>query len=177
MHADTEDVRQITPVSNLLLSILAGLGLLASLSLPWYAAPASDPSVTDGPIERGAYQVGQVFSSSAKGMVSGNDALGDARMALFGLVALVVTLAAGVCVPALRRAAEDTLRVVALAIPVVLLIVAFAHPGDSGALHLHYGLLVAFVAALLMASAAWHGATMRPKKSAPTRRRYGTAAR
>ena len=170
-------MRQLTPVTNLVVSVLAGLGLLASLGLAWYAAPASDPVATDGPIERGAYQVGHVFASSAEGMVSGNDALGDSRLALVALVALIVMLAGAVAVPALRAAAEDTLRLVSLATPVVFIVIAFAHPGTSSALHLHYGLLIGFAAALLMASTAWQGATLRAKTPPPARPRYRTSSR
>ena len=75
-------MRQLNPSTNLVLTILAGLGLLGSLSLPWFAAPVTDTVGTDGPIERGAFQVGQVFATSAKGTVSGSDALGSARAAL-----------------------------------------------------------------------------------------------
>lgn len=167
-------MRQANPSTNLVLAILAGLGLLGSLSLSWYAAPVTDSVDTDGPVERGAFQVSQVFAAHAKGVISGNDALGSGRMALVALVAVVALVAFAVGTPALRRPAEDLLRVVAIAAPIVVIVAAAAHPGTNTPVRLHYGMLIGFAAALLMASAAWHGATMREKRKPPVRTRYGT---
>jgi hypothetical protein len=173
LSADTGKVRQLNPSTNLVLAVLAGLGLLASLSLDWFAAPVIDPTPTDGPVERGAFQVSQVFATHAKGTVSGNTALGSGRMALVLLVVLVAILAAAVSVASLRRHAEDALHLAALATPVVVIALAAAHPGTSAAISIHYGLLVSLATAIFMASASWHGASMRQKHAAPTRPRYG----
>lgn len=161
-------MRQLTPTANLVLTVLAAAGLLGTLGLPWFATPAVDPNLNDGPVEHGAFQVGHVFATHAKGMVEGTAALGGARMVLFGLVVVVVILAAAVSVSSVRKAAEDLLRLVALLSPVVVILVAAAHPGDSAPLHLHYGSLVALAASLLMASAAWQGCSMRAKQAART---------
>jgi len=64
---------------------------------------------------------------------------------------------------AVRKQAEDLLRVVALAAPVVVIGTAVAHPGETGPVHVHYGLLVALLVTLLMSSAAWQGSSMRHK--------------
>lgn len=170
-------MRQLNPSSNLVLAVLAGLGLLGSLTLPWYATPTDDPNSTDGPVERGAYQFGQVFATSARGMIDGDDALGGARLALLGLVVLVALLGLAVSLNLARETAEDALRIVAFAVPVVLVIVAIAHTGTSASVRLHYGMLVGFAAGGLMATAAYHGASWRKKYAAPVRPRYGSPTR
>jgi len=165
-------MRQLSPSSNLVLAVLAGLGLLGSLTTPWFAAPTEDPNITDGPIERGAYQVGHVFATSARGMVEGGDALGGARVVLLVMVVVVGTLGLAISLNVLRGSAEDLLRMVAFAIPVVVLALAITHPGTTTDVRMHYGLLIAFAAALLMASASFHGAAWRKKYAAPARPRY-----
>lgn len=166
--ADTRRVRQLSPSSNLALAVLAALGLLGTLSLPWFAAPAADLTATDGPVERGAFQVSHFFGTSARGMVSGSDALGGARSVLYALVLVVVVLAAAVAMAGVRKQAEDLLRVVALAAPVLVIGTAVAHPGTVAAVHVHYGALVALLVSALMASAAWQGCSMRYKAKAPS---------
>ncbi len=161
-------MRQLTPPANLVLTILAAFGLLGTLGMPWFAAPAVDLNATDGPIERGAFQVGQFFATHAKSMVDGSVALGGAKTVLFGLVIVVVALVGAVSIAAVRKPAEDLLRLVALLSPMVVILVAVAHPGDSAPLHIHYGSLVALAASLLMASAAWQGCSMRAKQQART---------
>ena len=168
-------MRQLNPSTNLVLTVLAGLGLLGSLNLPWFAAPVVDSSPTDGPVEHAAFQVGQVFATSAKGTVSGNDALGGARMAIVALVAVLALVALAVSTPSLRRHAEDLMRLLVFAAPVVVIVAAVAHPGVTTPVHLHYGMLVSFVFVGFMANAAWHGASMREKRAAPVRPRYGSA--
>jgi hypothetical protein len=166
-------VRQLNPSTNLMLAVIAGLGLLGSLSLSWFAAPVPDPESADGPIESGAFQVSQVFATSAKGTVDGTTALGDARMALVAIVVLVALLALAVLTPSIRRQAEDVLHLVALAVPVIVVAVAIAHPGTTAPVHLHYGTLIAIALSLFMASSAWHGARMREKRKPAARPRYG----
>jgi hypothetical protein len=168
-------VRQLNPSTNLVLTVLAGLGLLASLSLPWFAAPAADPTSTDGQIERGAYQLGKVFATDAQGAVSGTDALGGARVAIVALVGALALVALAVSAPAMRRQAEDLMRLLVIAAPIVVIAAAVTHPGTTTPVNIHYGMLVSFVLVAFMASAAWHGANMRAKKAAPVRPRYGPA--
>ena len=165
-------MRQLNPLSNLVLAVLAGLGLLGSLTLPWYAAPVEDSVATDGPVERAAFQIGKVFSTGARGMVDGSDALGGGRLALLVLVVAVAVLGLAISLNLARQAAEDALRLVAFAIPVVLIVVAATHTGATTEVRIHYGLLVGFAAAVLMATAAYHGASWRKKYAAPVRPRY-----
>lgn len=162
-------MRQLTPVTNLVLAVLAGAGLLASLGLPWFAAPVVDPVSTDGPIEQAAFQVAQVFATSAQGTVSGADALGTAQAAVVGLVAVLALVVVAVMTPASRRPAEDLLRGIVMAAPVVVLLAALAHPGVATPVRLHWGLLVSVALTALMANAAWHGANMRQLYAAPVR--------
>ncbi len=169
-------MRQLSSTSNLVLALLAGLGLLASLGTNWFAAPATDPNTTDGPVERAAFQVSHVFSTSAKGQMTGSDALGGGQTVVFVVVAVIVLLAFAVSVPAWRRQAEDLLQFAALAAPVALIIVAVAHPGTGTVpVTVHYGFIVSLLATLLMASAAWQVAHMREKPKARTPARARTA--
>jgi hypothetical protein len=166
--ADTDLVRQLNPSTNLVLAVLAGLGLLGSLSLHWFAMPTTDPVDTDGPVERGAYQVGQFFATHAKGQITGTDGLGGGRSVLLVLVGIVVLTAVAVSAPALRRQAEDFLQLLALAAPVVVIGVVIAHSGTGNApVRIHFGFLIGLALTLLMSSAAWQGATMREKRKAP----------
>ena len=156
-------MQQLNPSTNLLLAVLAGLGVLASLTLPWYAAPAESPDLEAGPIERGAWQVGYVFATSARGMVDGEDAVGNGRTFLMVAVGVIALLALAIAFNAARQAAEDTLRVVALVLPVLVGVLAVTHPGTEGPLQLHYGMLITFAITAFAASSAWHGASWRQK--------------
>jgi hypothetical protein len=166
--ADTDPVRQISPVTNLILAVGAGVAMLASLSLSWFAAPTKSPTATDGPVESAAYQVQQFFSADVKGEITGTVALGDTRTVLVALVAIVALAALAVSMPAMRRPAESFMQLLALAVPLVVIGVTIAHPGTGPApVRVHSGALVGVGLALLMASAAWHGATLREKRKAP----------
>jgi peptidoglycan/LPS O-acetylase OafA/YrhL len=161
-------VRQLNASTNLFLTILAGLGLLGSLSMNWFATPVTDPTATDGPVERGAFQVSQFFATHARGQITGTDGLGGSRTVLVALVLVVAVAVLAVSTPSLRRQAEDFLQLVALAAPVVVIAVVIAHQGTGHAtVRVHYGFLVGLAATLLMSSAAWQGARMREKRKAP----------
>jgi hypothetical protein len=168
-------VRQLNSSTNLLLAVIAGLGLLGSLSLNWFAAPVPSPATDDGAIEDAAFQFGHVFATHAPGMVTGSAALGVARGGLVLLVVVVAFAGLAVGTPSIRQRAEGLMRVVAIAAPIVVLVAAIAHPGVSTPVRIHYGTLVAFAVSLFMASAAWQGAAMRVKSKAPVRPRYGSA--
>jgi hypothetical protein len=160
-------VRQLDPVSNLVLCALAAAGLLATLSLPWFADPAIDKVGTDGPVEKAAFQVSHFFGHGVH-PVSGSDAVGSNRSILFLAVAILLGLACSVTVPSLRKQAEDLLKVAALGLPVVVIGLAFTHSGTTGQVKAHYGILVSFVVACFASSCAVHGASMRTKrKQAP----------
>ena len=165
-------MRQLNPSSNLILAVLAGLGLLASLSLSWYAAPAEPPNPDDGPIERGAWQVGYVFATSARGQVEGGDAIGDGRLFLVAAVVLIAILGLAISLNAGRQGAEGLLRGVALSVPVLVIGLALVHPGTDAPVRVHYGMVIALGIAALTASAAWHGASWRPKHAPPVRRAF-----
>ncbi len=170
-------MHQLKPATNLVLAVLAGLGLLGSLTLPWYAAPTADPGADNGAIEHAAYQVGQVFASGVRGTVNGDDALGGARTILIAVVGVVAVLALLISLNVLRKTFEDLLRLVVLATPVIFVVLAVTHPGTDADVRLHYGMIVSAAATLAMASAAWQGASWRAKRAAPVRPRYGATSR
>jgi hypothetical protein len=156
-------MRQISPATNLVLAVLAGLGLLGSLSQPWYAPPVKDPNIYDGPVERTAFAVGKVFSQH-DGARTGADALGNTQGLLVGLVAVIAVLCALAAVPPLRSYVRDVLRAVAIALPLIVFYLVVDRPDG---MDIHWGVLAAFAIALFVASAAWHGSAIRVKRAAP----------
>ena len=156
-------MRQISPATNLVLAVLAGLGLLGSLSQPWYAPPVEDPNAYDGPVERTAFAFGKVFSHH-DGAVSGADALGNTETLLLGMVGVIVVLCLLAGVPALRAYVRDVLRAVALALPLIVFYLAVDRPDG---MDVHWGVIVALAIAAFVASAAWHGSGIRVKRAAP----------
>ena len=158
-------MRQISPASNLVLACLAGLGLLGTLSAPWYAPPVVDRNVYDGPVERAAFAVGHVFGAHDHA-VAGADALGKTQTLLMILVGAVILLSCLAAVPAMRAHVRDVLRAVALALPLIVLYLLVDRPG-KGALEIHWGVLAALAIAVFVATAAWHGSAIRVKRQAP----------
>jgi hypothetical protein len=156
-------MRQISPATNLVLAVLAGLGLLGSLSQPWYAPPVKDTNAYDGPVERTAFAVGKVFSHH-DGAVSGADALGNTETLLLGLVGGIAVLCILAAVPALRSHVRDVLRAVALALPLIVFYLVVSRPDG---MDIHWGVLAALAIAAFVASAAWHGSAIRVKRAAP----------
>src|SRR5690349_14146322 len=106
-------MRTLRPATNLVLGCLAALALLATLDFPWVCPAVSDPVVTDGPVERAAFQVAHVFEH-ADGAASGTIALGTWRLVLVVIVSVLILLAGMAAVPALRNGVRDPLRMVAL---------------------------------------------------------------
>ena len=170
-------MRQLSPPTNLLLACLAGLGLLATLSLPWYGPEHVDQQVdltrvangdADGPMQNFAHLVARVFSTSGT-TYSGTETLGATRTLLLILVGAVIVLSLAVLIPALRAALRDVLRAVALAAPVIVGVLAVRHPGE-GHLEARWGLFVGLAVSLIMACAAWHGSGVRVKRAVPAQR-------
>jgi hypothetical protein len=158
----TDTMRQMSPASNLVLACLAGLGLLGVLGAPWYAPPLPDANSYDGPVERTAFAFSTIFRHN-DGVVTGNDALGDTRYLLFGLVAAVILLSGLAFVPAMRRHVRDVLRGVSLVLPLVVLFRLVDRPGP-GEVDVHWGVVAAFFIAVFTASSAWHGSAIRERK-------------
>jgi hypothetical protein len=163
-------MRQLTPLTNLVLACLCAVGLVASLALPWYALvdPASRPSeqaVADGqgPMESFASQVARTFSSDGL-TSSGTDVLGGQRTLLLIVAAVVIVLCIAMLVPALRATLRDPLRAVALAAPVFVVFVAVQAPAADG-LEFRWGLVATVAIALFMASSAWHGSSARSPRA------------
>jgi hypothetical protein len=157
-------MRQLSPATNLALSCLSALGLLATLSLPWFAPPVPDTTDTDGPVERTAWAISRVFTHHDHA-ISGSDALGSGRTLVYLLAAAVLSMAALATVQRLRAYLRDALRAIALATPLLIFALALQRPGTSATLNLHWGLLVALGVAVLAASCAWHGSEIRGKRA------------
>jgi hypothetical protein len=157
-------MRQISPASNLFLACLSALGLVGALRLPWFAPPVEDKTDTDGPVEQTAFAVAHVFRHHDR-QLTGTDALGGSHTVVLVLAAAVVVLAVLAGIPALRAYVRDLLRAVALATPVLVVVLAFRSPGTTQTLDLHWGLIVAVAVAAFAASTAWHGSGIRVKRA------------
>src|SRR5688572_28240503 len=79
-------MRQLTPLTNLMLACLCAVGLVGSLELPWYSLvdPASGPSAQavedgQGPMESFVGQVSRTFTSDGI-TSSGHEVLAGQRM-------------------------------------------------------------------------------------------------
>jgi hypothetical protein len=159
-------MRQLSPATNLILACLAALGLVGILGAPWYAPAVPDTNIYDGPVERAAFAVSHVFNHHDR-VVTGTDALGSgSKTLLMALVAAVIVLSALAAVPALRTYVRDVLRAVALALPLLVFYLLVDRP-RKGNLDIHWGVIAAFAVAGFIASAAWHGSSIRVKRVAP----------
>lgn len=157
-------MRQLSPVTNLVLAVLAGLGLLASLGLPWYAAPATSSMTTDGPVERAAWQIGHFFQGDALGLVSGHEALGASQASVAVLVFAVALAAVGMAAAGTRRPAADLLRILAPLAPLMIAALGVSSAGRDAQGVVHFGFAVSVALSILLASAATHGARLRARR-------------
>ena len=163
-------MRQLTPLTNLVLACLCAVGLVGSLGLPWYGIvdPASGPSAQavedgQGPMESFVGQVSRTFSSD--GITStGTEVLGSHRVLLVILAGIVTLLCVAMLIPGLRAGLRDLLRAVAIASPVLVVVVAVNTPGGDG-LEFRWGLVSTVAIALFMASCAWHGSSARSPRA------------
>jgi hypothetical protein len=95
--------------------------------------------------------------------VTGTQALGTVENGLLGIGAVAIILAAMMFLRPLAPIAREGLRVVPLAAPALVVLQMVDQPG-SVAMELRWGVFTALAAGLLMASAAWHGSTLRAPK-------------
>jgi hypothetical protein len=158
-------VRQLSPVSNLVLAVLAALVLLTTLDFPWVSPAVTDPVSADGPVERAAFQLGHVFAPPPEA-ASGNVALGGYRFILVGLAAVLVLLCLLAAIPATRDAVREPLRAAALTLPVAVAYLVIARPGNAGE-SIQWGSLLGLVVAAMAGNAAWHGARIRSPRRRP----------
>jgi hypothetical protein len=159
------------------LFVLAGaVGVLASLSRPWYGrAPKPLPpdeqlpiGDVNGPLNGFAHGLGRWLGDPAG--ETGWHALGPWAAVLAGLAGVAALCALACVVPVTQSPAREPLRYAAL---VALALVAWRlvdPPGDNAAWELRHGALIAAVGALMLATAAMGVA------NAPSRRRVAPAA-
>ncbi|HVL94282.1 MAG TPA: hypothetical protein VM266_00335 [Solirubrobacteraceae bacterium] len=161
-------MRQLSPLSNLLLACLSALGLVACLGLPWYgpAGPADDGKIASGPgpMEQLADHIARTFSTQP-GAVAAGDVLGSARPLILIAAGVVIALSLAMLVPALRAPLRDALRAAGLATPLLVAFLALERAVDG--MELRWGVPAMVAVAGFMASAAWHGSTARERR-APT---------
>jgi hypothetical protein len=151
--------------THVLLVVAGAVGLLASLSRPWYARAPSPR--TDDPLF-GLFHGLQRWVSDSQG-VTGSSALGSWATAL-ALLACVSALA-GLCatVPSLQGLARDPLRYAALAAAAIVAWRLVDPPHANAAWELRHGALIAAASVLVMVCGAL------PVANAPRRRRAALA--
>jgi hypothetical protein len=154
-------MRQLNPITNLVLSCLAAVGLVASLELPWYATSPAAENV--GPMEAMGARLLRTFTSDGA-TTTGTDALGTSRTILLVAAGAVIVLCTAMLLPALRGVLRDLTRAVAIATPMAVLATAVR---AAEGLELRWGLVVTVAVGLFMANATWHGAAARQRREAP----------
>jgi hypothetical protein len=135
-------MRQLSPLTNVVLACVSAFALVVSVGLPWFAPP----------------------SAAAGATIAGTDALGSARSLVLILAAAVVVLSVAVTLPAVRTLARDALRAVAIATPLLVLALAMQRVG-GGQHEVRWGLLVTLGLALLVATTAWHAGDLRDRRA------------
>ena len=170
-------MRQLNPLSNIVLACLAAVGLVASLSLPWYAPAvihgktdlgAVAEGEADGPMQHFSDWVQRVFSTGGR-TVSGADALGNQKMIILGIAVVVAVMCLVMLLPAMRPLLRDIVRVVGLLAPAAVLWLGFVDKPGNVQLEIRWGLIVSALVAFFMASCAWHVGSVRKQKVAAVR--------
>lgn len=159
-------MRQLTPLSNVLLALAAAVALAASLRLPWYAPPEATGAGAEEEIwaiEGVFAAIGRWFTSDGP-PVAGQQALVAGELALLAAAGATAVLALLMLVSALRGAVRDLFRLLPLAAPVIVFVQIVNPPGD---MELRWGVFVALAVALFMANSAVHGSELRDPKPAP----------
>lgn len=162
-------MRQLTPHTNIVLTLVAAALLVVALGLPFYGAePGSQPE-SAASIENTGSTLVRYFGTQGP-TVSGSDALDAAETLLVGLAGLTAFLALLMLVPALRNGLRDVLKVVPLVAPLVMVVQVFSAP--SG-MEVRIGVFAALAVAAFMASSAFHAAELR---AVPSGRRAASRA-
>ena len=160
-------MRQLTPLTNLLLTALFAAGLVVTLGLPWYGRPperaldAPEP----GQVEALAATVARMFGDAGAKLI-GAEAAPTAKVALMVIAGASVLLAAGMLVVLLRSVLRPVLRAVPMVAAAVVLVQMLNPPAG---MELRWGIFAALAAALAMANSAFHGAELRAPRPAPAR--------
>lgn len=156
-------MRQLTPVTNLLLAVVLSAALVLTLGLPWYAQ--RKPPKIDDPegIEGTAAAVARWFGDAGP-KLTGAEALPTVKVLLMGLAAATAVLALLVLAGPLRSLLESVLKAVPMVAPLVVLVQILDAPAG---MELRWGVFAALAASLLLANSAFHGAGMRVAKPRP----------
>jgi hypothetical protein len=159
--------------SHVLLVLAGAIGLLSSLSRPWYAhAPKPRPPHTadigdvNGPLN-GLFQGMRRWVSDPSG-VTGWHALGTSGTALAALAGICALCALCVTTPALQAVARTPLRYSAMAATALVAWRLVDPPGPNVTWELRHGALIAAAGVLVMLCGAL------PVASAPRRARTAT---
>jgi hypothetical protein len=160
--------------THVLLAVAAAVGVIATLSRPWYAAapPPVDGEKAIGSLHGPAsgFMASLERAVSQTEGISGWSALGTWGTVLAALAAVTALGALACLAPALRGIAREVLRYGALALVAVVVWKLVDTPGANAALELRFGALAAAAAALIAFSS---GSAVA---SVPLRRRVAAPA-
>lgn len=164
-------MRQLSPLTNLLLACAAAAGLALSIGLPWYAASqavndADAGAIGDvqGPLETAAADAFDVFAGT-EATVTGAELLTTGQSVLLVLGGLTAVFGLAFFAGIFRGLTRELLRIVPLAAPVAVAYHLVDHPAPG--LELRWGLLASLAIAGFMASSAWHASTRPAPKPRP----------
>jgi hypothetical protein len=156
-------MRQLSPLTNLMLAVLASVGVVVTLGLPWYATDSVLPNDPATGIESAAAAIARWFTSDGA-TISGTEALQKAESGLLLVCGMTALLSMLVLAGPIRNYLRGPLKLVALSAPVIVTIHLFHQPVGE---ELRWGTFVALAASLLLANAAYHGAEIRDPRPAP----------
>jgi hypothetical protein len=154
-------MHQASPVTNLVLAVLAAAGLLPVLNLPFFAHAQKYDS--EG-VERNGEQIYRWFTTPAD-PITGVEAMTTSRQILLGIVVATVALCLLMAIGPLRRFVRDALKIVPIAAAVLVAAKLFDQP--QGNIEVRWGLFAAIALAAFMASSAFHGSKLPDPKPAP----------
>jgi hypothetical protein len=160
-------MRQLTPLTNLALTVLLAAGLVVTLGLPWYGHPPerAPEAPEPGQIEALAATIARMFGDAGAKVV-GAEAAPAVKVALVAIAGASALLAVLMLLAPLRSVVRPLLKAVPMAAAAAVLVALLDVPGG---MELRWGIFAALAAALAMANSAFHGAELRAPRPAPAR--------
>lgn len=157
-------MRQLSPQTNIILALLAAIGVPVTLGLPWYAraSVAATDDGSGGSVEAAFAAIARWFTSDGT-TYTGSEALTRAETALLAVCAVAAVLVLMLLVPSLRFVRSPA-RLVGFAAPAIVAVHLFLRPAGE---ELRWGTFAALAASLLLANSVYHAAEIRDRRPKP----------
>jgi len=154
----------LSPLTNIVLALLAAVGIVPVLAQPWFAAAVDSNDGFQGPVELMGEAIGRWFGSSGT-TATGAEVLATGEAVLLAVVAATVVLVLAMLVPGLRMSVRSLVRLLPFAAPVVVLVLIVSE-ASSSAVEPRWGAFAALAVATFMASSAYNAGDMPVPKPA-----------